>query len=223
MENLNQYATKEEKVGAKLTEEFINNVASPKYRLVLLQRLHENNNDSKKAFTGKNSLDKRPIYIDEAKTIRVPEKVKLVSFESDFTIRKDITPDNFKDAKSIEKIIDRGIRNIIMKRLEKYSNNSKEAFSNLDKNPVWLNKEKGIAIKRVTISGVKNAEPLHYKKDHFGNLIINEEGERIPVDFVSTGNNHHVAIYRDTEGNLQEEVKSFYEVVERAKQGLPIH
>jgi CRISPR-associated endonuclease Csn1 len=39
---------------------------------------------------------------------------------------------------------------------------------------------------------------------------------------VSTGNNHHVAIYRDEKGNLRENVVSFYEAVARVNQGLPI-
>jgi CRISPR-associated endonuclease Csn1 len=140
----------------------------------------------------------------------------------DFTIRKDITPDNFKDAKNIEKIIDTGIKNILKKRLEENNGNTKEAFSNLDKNPIWLNKEKGIAIKRVTISGVSNAEALHHKKDHLGKFLLDENNNKIPSDFVSTGNNHHVAIYRDAEGNLQDNVISFYEAVERINQKLPV-
>jgi CRISPR-associated endonuclease Csn1 len=40
----------------------------------------------------------------------------------------------------------------------------------------------------------------------------------IGVDFVSTGNNHHVAIYRDNKGNLQEEVVSFYDAVVRSQE-----
>src|SRR5690606_39426646 len=39
----------------------------------------------------------------------------------------------------------------------------------------------------------------HYKKDHFGNDILDENGNKIPADFVSTGNNHHVAIYKEPE------------------------
>lgn len=34
------------------------------------------------------------------------------------------------------------------------------------------------------------------RKDKNGNLILDETGKKIPVDFVNTGNNHHVAIYR---------------------------
>lgn len=47
-----------------------------------------------------------------------------------------------------------------------------KAFSNLDKNPIWLNKEKGISIKRVTISGISNAQSLHVKKDKDGKPIL---------------------------------------------------
>src|SRR5690606_30895487 len=80
----------------------------------------------------------------------------------------------------------------------------------------------GICIKCVTISGVKNAEPLHYKRDHLGNNILDEQGNKLPVDFVNTGNNHHVAIYKDEKGNLQEKVVSLFEAVERVNQGLSI-
>ena len=82
--------------------------------------------------------------------------------------------------------------------------------------------KQGIAIKRVTISGVKNAEALHIAKDHLGNEIFDKNGKSIPVDFVSTGNNHHVAIYEDENGNLQDNVVSFYEAVARVNQGLSI-
>ncbi|HEV8081343.1 MAG TPA: type II CRISPR RNA-guided endonuclease Cas9 [Chitinophagaceae bacterium] len=217
---LKQYATKLEKISVKFDEKTISKVASAKYRDALLKRLKENNNDPKAAFTGKNNPEKNPVYLDGSKSDAVPEKVKIVWYEDDYTIRKDVTPENFKDAKNIEKVIDVGIRTILQKRLEEYKGNGKEAFSNLDKNPIWQNEEKGIAIKRVTISGVKNAEPLHTKKDHLGKDILDENDKKIPVDFVSTGNNHHVAIYRDADGNLQEKVVSLYEAVERVNQGL---
>ncbi len=85
-----------------------------------------------------------------------------------------------------------------------------------------MNKEKGISIKRVTITGVNNVETLHSKKDHNGKYILDDNGKKQAVDFVSTGNNHHVAIYRDEKGKLQDEVVSFYEAVGRVNEGLPI-
>ena len=69
---------------------------------------------------------------------------------------------------------------------------------------------------------MKNAEAIHTKKDHLGNEILDKKGNPIPADFIQTGNNHHIAIYRDNKGNLQEKVVSFFEAVARAKQGLPI-
>lgn len=216
------YNQKDEKVGTKFDEKAIEKVANPLYKKLLFQRLEENDNDPKKAFGGKNVLSKNPIFLDNEKKRTVPEKVKLVWLEEDYSIRKDITPDNFKNEKSIDKVLDVKIRKILKARLIEFGGDAKKAFSDLAQNPIWLNKEKGIAIKRVTISGVKNAEVLHYKKDHHGKLILDKNGNKIPVDFVSTGNNHHVAIYRDEKDNLQENVISFFEAVERVNQGLPI-
>lgn len=214
--------TKEEKVSAKFDVEVINQVQNKVYKYALLGRLKEFGGDSKKAFTGKNILSKNPIYLNEDKTEQVPESVTLAWYEVGYTIRKQVNPDNFKDYKNIEKVIDLKVRAVLTERLKEFKGNAKEAFSDLDKNPLWLNKSKGISIKTVTITGVSNVEALHYKKDYLGQDILSESGKKIPVDFVSTGNNHHVAIYEDVNGNLQERVVSFYEAVERVNQGLSI-
>lgn len=216
------YINKEEKVSAKFDKKTIEKVASPIYKKLLLQRLSENNNDPKKAFAGKNILSKNPIYLNKEKTEVLPETVKLSWLEEDYSIRKDITPDNFKDVKTIEKILDEGVKRILQNRLKDFGNDPKKAFSDLEKNPIWLNEKKGIAIKRVTISGIKNAEFLHYKKDHLGNQILDKNGKPVPVDFVSTGNNHHVAIYRDEKGNLQERVVSLFDAVQLVNAGEPV-
>lgn len=212
---IKQYAFKEEKVSAKFDASTIAMVSNPQYKALLLKRLQENNNDPKKAFTGKNALNKMPIILKDGS--QMPEKVKLMWMEDDFTIRKEIGPDL-----KIEKVIDEGVKRILQARLDEYKGDAKKAFSDLEQNPIWLNKEKGIPIKRVTISGVKNAEALHSKKDHLGNPILDANGVEIPVDYVSTGNNHHVAIYEDEKGNLQEKVVSFYEAVARVNLGLPV-
>ncbi|HRU73339.1 MAG TPA: hypothetical protein P5206_07625 [Paludibacteraceae bacterium] len=106
--------------------------------------------------------------------------------------------------------------------MKEYDGDAKKAFSNLDENPIWLNKEKGIAIKSVTITGVSNAIALHEKRDKDGKLILDTDGKVQPSDFVSTGNNHHVAVYRDAAGNLQENVVSFFEATTRLNIGLPV-
>jgi CRISPR-associated endonuclease Csn1 len=207
----------EVKIDGKFNLEKIATICNPTFRALVLSRLNKFDNDPKLAFSGKNSLDKNPIWIDEAKSEKLPEKIKTSHFEDDYTIRKDVSPDL-----KIDKVIDQGIKRILEARLIEYKNDPKKAFVELDKNPIWLNKDKGIAIKKVRITGVKNAEALHTKKDHLGKKLLTIDGKKQAVDFVSTGNNHHVAIYKDADGNLQEEVVSLYEAVARANAGLPI-
>ena len=228
-----RYETKEEKVNASFDAEKIKTVASKRYREALQSRLNQFDGDAKKAFTGKNALDKNPIWLNAQHTDKVPEKVKTVSFETIYTIRKEVSSDL-----KLDKVVDVRIRKILEDRLAEYGGDAKKAFSNLAENPIWLNKEKGIAIKRVTITGISNGEPLHDKRDKDGNLILDEKGNKQPVDYVNTGNNHHVAIYRkpkldkngqpalDANGDivyeLDEKIVSFYEATSRAMQHLPV-
>lgn len=211
------YQTKEVKVGAGFTAEQIEQVASKRYREALLTRLRAFDNDPKKAFTGKNSLEKQPLYWDAEQTQPVPPVVKTVSLMSRYTIRKAISPDL-----KIEKVTDQWVRSILQERLNACGGDPKEAFADLEKYPIWLNEEKQIAIKRVTITGVTNAEPLHWKKDKAGRECIDRHGNRQPVDFVSTSNNHHAAFYCDAQGEMQDRVVSFYEAVSRKSQALPV-
>lgn len=231
---IKQYETKNESVNASFNVEKIQTVANKQYREALKKRLQEFHNDPKKAFTGKNTLEKNPIWLNELHTLQVPTKVKTVTFVDVYTKRKPID----KDLK-VEKVIDVQIRKVLEARLKEYNGDSTKAFSNLDENPIWLNKEKGIAIKRVTIKGTSNVIALHSKKDKDGNYILNEDGTKQAVDFVNTGNNHHVAIYKkpiidkktqqpvlDEKGNvkyeLEEVVVSFFEATIRANNGEPI-
>lgn len=215
--SIRRYATKEEKVNASFTEDKIMTVADKRYREALLERLRLCYGDPKKAFTGRNSLDKNPLFVGRMHTEKVPTKVKTVTLETIFTQRKEVN----KDLK-VDKVIDTRVRKILEERLRQYGGDAQAAFSNLDENPIWLNKEKGISIKRVTITGVNNAVALHDKRDNLGRLILDGNGNKQPADYVSTSNNHHVAIFRDAEGNLQEHVVSFYEATARAIQHLPV-
>jgi len=211
------YVYKMEKVGSKFDEAKISLVVKKVERLALLERLQQFDNDPKKAFGGKNALDKNPIFLDKHQSVQLDAQVKLGWLEDRFTIRKPIGPDL-----KIDKVTDEGVKQVLQKHLDKFNGDAKAAFSNLEENPVWMNKEKGIQLKRVTISGVSNAEPLHYKKDNKGELILDEDGKPIATDYVQTGNNHHVAIYRDSKGKLQDKVVSFFEAVERNNQGLHV-
>lgn len=206
----------DEKVNASLTVEKINAVINVEYKNALLKRLAENGGDSKKAFGGKNSISRTPIFLNEEKSKCVPETVKTKVFNEVYTIRKAVSPDL-----KLEKVVDSRIRMILQDRLAEFKGDAKAAFSNLEENPIWQNKEKGIAIKRVVISGPSNTVPLHCKKDHFGRTVQNENGN-IANDFVQLGNNHHVAVYRDENGELQDVVVSAFEATQRGIQNKPI-
>ena len=203
-------------VNSKMTLELAQKVANKIEREAILKRLNENDNDPKKAFAGKNSLFKNPIYLNGGGA-ELSKKVKVVEMVDQFTIRKDVDPDL-----KVEKVIDSGVKRVLQKRIQDYGGKAKEAFSNLDENPIWFNKEKGIQIKSVKITGVKKAQALHPKRDHHGNLILDDNGKEIPNDYVSLGNNHHIAIFEDGEGKLSEEVVSFFEASERIANHQPI-
>ena len=215
--SMQRYESKLEKVGGTFDVAKIQTVASPIYREALMARLQQFGGDAKKAFTGKNSLDKNPVFVDEMHTRQVPVSVKTVRLVSVYTVRKEISPDL-----KVEKVVDPHIRALLQERLKSFGGDAKKAFSNLDENPIWLNKEKGICIKRVRITGVNVATALHDKRDLQGRLLLDGEGNTMPVDYVSTSNNHHVAIFRDAEGNCQEHIVSFFEAMDRIRQGLPV-
>lgn len=195
---IRQIAEKLEPVNAKMTSGKIENVCDCRYREALKTRLAKFGGDPKLAFSGKNSLEKNPLWLDGLHTKKVSAKVQI--YETIYTIRKKVD----KDLK-VDKVIDKKIQSILQERLDEFGGNAQDAFSNLEQNPIWQNKEKGIAIKSVVIRGVNNAVALH-------------DGH----DFVSTSNNHHIAIFQDAEGKLQEHVVSFFEATERSVKGLPV-
>ena len=214
---IRRYNPQYEKVNASFNGEKIKTVAVKRYREALLERLRLCYGDPKKAFTGRNALDKNPLFTDKTHTEKVPLKVKTVTLETVYTQRQEVNKDL-----NLDKVVDKKVKTLLEERLQQYGGDKVKAFSNLDENPIWLNKEKGIQVKRVTITGKSNVVALHDKRDNLGRLILDKDGNKQPVDFVSTSNNHHVAIFRDVEGNLQEHVVSFYEATARDIQHLPV-
>ena len=144
------YVVKEEKINGAFNLQKIQTVTNPHFKSLLLERLRENGNDPKKAFTGKNALTKTPIFT-ESKAGNVPLVVKTQVLKSRYTIRKEINPELV-----VDKVVDQGVKTILQNRLKEFGGKPKLAFTNLDGNPIWLHKAKGIAIKLVTITGVSN-------------------------------------------------------------------
>ena len=219
----------------KITKEQINSIVNQKIKNYILNVVKQKGS-IKNAF-GKENIDKvlfkgkKMTYVE----VSIPCYTQRILIEDFFT-----NPQKTSSAKekAIDNIVGKDVQKIIRDRYYSFNKDFKKAFSNLAENPIWLNKEKGIAIKRVTITGISNAEALHDKRDKDGNLVLDENGKKQAVDFVNTGNNHHVAIYRkpkldkkgkpalDENGDMQyeldEKIVSFYEATSRAVQHLPV-
>ena len=174
-----------------------NDIVDDRTKTLINKRLIEYGNDPKKAFK---DSEKDPL----------PEKLKLVTlFSHGFAMRYPLNS-NFK-LDYVSSIVNKSVAKAVASRLKEFENNPKKAFVDVENNPVWLNKEKGIFIKSVRLF-IDNKEltPLHE----------NENGE--PMDYVITRNNHHIAIYENGNGELNEQSITFWEAFERKKAGLPI-
>ena len=173
-----------------------------------------NPSGKQKTITPRGQLHNETVY---GKILQPTVKRGKKEFEEVFTIRKAVGPDL-----KVDKVIDDKIREILIQRLADYGNDPKKAFVNLDENPIWQNREKGIAIKKVKVKGPNDVKSIHKKKNHRDEFIIDRDGAFVPTDFVQTNNNHHIAIYRDSNGVLQESVVSLFEAMERKREGLPV-
>jgi len=169
------------------------------------QHLEKFENDTKKALA---SLKKEPIYLDK-------EKSKILEyatcFKEEFVIKYTVDA-NFNKT---DKVIDGKIKEILQNRLQKFGNKPKEAFKDVQqgqKSLKWYEDEE-LACPILSVrcfTGLSAVVPV--KKD--------EDGK--DIGFVKPGNNHHIAIYTNKEGNKSEYVCSFWHAVERKKYGIPV-
>jgi len=160
------------------------------------QRIAESG-DCKKALA---SLKKQPIYLDKDGKV----ELKYGScYTDEYVLRYPVKELKYGDLKYI---VDKRAKEAITERLELFGNDHKMAFKDLDKNPIYLDPQMTIPVKRVRLYTKLSAlEPVKF----------NESGE--PISFVKPANNHHIAIYRDREGALHEHVTTFWHAVERKK------
>lgn len=171
-------------------------------RALVLERLAQHQGNASKALA---SLKKEPIYLDSQKAI---ELNYATCYKKDFVLRYPITNINRKDAESI---VDPRVKAAVIQRLEEHGGNEKEAFSDLEHKPVWLDKDKKLQILHVRcFTGLSAVAPV--KKDAAGN----------DIGFVKPGNNHHLAIYINEEGKKVPHICSFWHAVERKKYGFPV-
>ncbi|MBX6361888.1 MAG: type II CRISPR RNA-guided endonuclease Cas9 [Acidobacterium ailaaui] len=174
-------------------------IFKPHIKELVEKRLEEFGGDIKKALA---STKKNPIYLTNK-----PEPVILehgTCFKEEYVIKYPIESINEKD---IQYIVDNKIRDLIKERLSQANGNTKEAF----KEPLYLDKEKQIPIRTVRIiTGLSGVEPLKYNKSD------------TPTSFVIPGNNHHITIYVDKDGNKIPHLCTFWHAVERKKYQIPV-
>ena len=108
--------------------------------------------------------------------------------------------------KDVEYIVDKELRDKVRKRIDQRG--EKEAFAE----PLYLDEAQTQEVRSVRcFTGKDQAKliPLRY----------NDESEA--VGFVAPGSNHHLALYRNEEGNLVESVVTFWQAISRIRYGLP--
>ena len=124
---------------------------------------------------------------------------------------------------NVDDVVDKGVQRILRERLREYGDKPKEAFANLEENPIWFNREKGICIKRVIVrTNLKDVRAVHKKHDNKGEVMLDKDGKMQSADYVKTNNNHHVAIYEDEQHELHEVIVPFLDVVDNAIHGRPV-
>lgn len=174
-------------------------IADMQIKDLVKSRLLQFEGDVKKALA---SIKKEPLYIDTKKTIPL-EKADCYT---DMTVLK-YKLQNLK-ASQADDIVDEAIKRLVKARLTQYNNKEKEAF----KDVLWFNEEKRIPIISVRVFARPDASKL---------AVIKRDIKGKPIGFALTGNNHHIAIYKDKEGKLIQHICTFWSAVERKKHCIP--
>lgn len=185
----------EEKVPVKRLFEHPDLIFKHYIREKVEERIREYGGDGKAAFR---SLKKNPIYLrnNDEKPLEY-----ATCWKKEYVIRK---PLSSIKKNNIKRIVDKHIREIVAKRIDDFG--EKNAFVE----PLFADETKKTPIKNVRIfTGLTAVEPVRY---------INGN----PVSFIKPGNNHHVALYRNQEGQLTEHVVTFWHAVDRKRYRIPV-
>ncbi|MCD6556629.1 MAG: hypothetical protein J7K64_05485 [Bacteroidales bacterium] len=161
-----------------------------------------------------------------------------------YHIRKSV--ESLTTEKQINKIVDTKIRAIILhakaqekiikKEIDELNKQFKKAKTDFEEADIQNQLEqKQQEIKMLYTLPNKNGERVPIKKvrvkENLGNMMqlkdkkvfAEKKGEDVELNqYVNPRNNHHVAIYKNSEGELFEKVVTFWEAVERKKERLPV-
>lgn len=136
-----------------------------------------------------------------------------------YHVRKPI--ESLMTIKQVEKVVDPVIRKLIHERIEQIG--GYERGINVPKNTFYETDERGNIHPTVFLPN-KNGERVPVKKVRMKESMSGAEQLKEDINkYVNPRNNHHVLIYLNSNGDLEEEVVSFWTVVERKKQGGDIY
>lgn len=113
-------------------------------------------------------------------------------------------------AKDVDYVVDLALRKRLKELLARHGGKEKEAFAG----DVYIDE----AGTQGPIRSVRCFTGLD--RDKMKAVKYDEQGEA--VGFVSTQNNHHLAIYRTPKGKLVESIVTFWDAVDRARYGIPL-
>ncbi len=138
--------------------------------------------------------------------------------EEAFHVRKPI--DSLTTEKHIEKVVDETIKHLIFKRIHFLGGYVK---GKIPPNTFFEIDENGVTHPQIFLPN-KNGNPVPVLKVRMKENIGGAEQLKDDINqWVNPRNNHHVLIYKDAEGNLKEDVVTFWTVVERKRKGFPVY
>lgn len=135
--------------------------------------------------------------------------------EEAYHIRKPV--ESLLTEKHIEKVVDITIRNLILKKVNELGGFVKDK---VPLNTFFIVDENGIKQPQIFLPN-KNGAPVPILKARIQETINKAKQLKTNSNqFVNPRNNDHVLIYETIDGKLEKDVVSFWEVVDRKKQGL---
>ncbi len=138
--------------------------------------------------------------------------------EEAYHVRKPI--ENLTTGKHLEKVVDETIKNLIFKRIHFLGGYVK---GKIPPNTFFEIDESGVRHPQIFLPN-KNGNPVPVLKVRMKENIGGAEKLKDDVNqWVNPRNNHHVLIYKDAQGNLKEDVVTFWTVVERKRKGFPVY
>ena len=184
---------------------------------------------SERVLTVRNTKTKRNgnVYINKGIAARgslhrdfVYGKRTPTDYATAYHIRKPLESINTKT--HVEKIADRIIRQLVERRIEEIGGYEGDKKDKVPKGTFFSFSDSGNRIPMIHLPN-KQGNPVPVYKVRIRETIGNAEPLKENQNkYVNPRNNHHVLIFKDSNGNLKEDVVSFWTAVERKKQGQPL-